>query len=185
MQEKNGDRFEISDEVIKEFRDMFNYTDKPKKELQDLLTKSNEELLEDACQSYDKFLYSVIRIIGSELPYDQKYKEIERLGNQMGREIFDIGTIITKISYSNFDDVYRIQVRYKTHLNIMKAAIEIYLVKAKTGKLPETLPEYLPKDPLCGREFLYEITNEVFSLKSSVDMNTRDNIHFEFKVSGK
>jgi hypothetical protein len=174
----------LSSEELKELKEEIHYTEETKKEIKELLTKSNEELLEHAQRSYDRFLYFVIRIIESELPYDHKYNEIERLDKQRIQDIFDSGNLIDQ--YSNISvRMYEIQVRYQAHFNIMKSAIEIYIVKAKTGKLPEKLPEFLPKDPLSGQDFIYEITSEGFSLKTPVDINTRNSIHSEFKVPKK
>ena len=186
MQERYGGRMDIDDEDIKEFRDMFDYTDERKKEVQELLTKPDEEILEQARRSYDRFLYSFIRIIENEIPYQQRVSNLEKITKQIYNNAFDpLDILYGLFNPSCFLDEYKYWIRHKAYLNIMKSALEIYTVKAKTDKLPEKMPEYLPKDPLCGQDFLYEITSEGFTLKSSVDMNTRDNIHLEFKVTDK
>ncbi|MBN1185467.1 MAG: hypothetical protein JXB49_24490 [Bacteroidales bacterium] len=186
MQERVGGR--IDDEDIKEFRDMFDYTDETKKEVQELLTKPEEEIIEQARRSCDRFLYSFIRIIENEIPYQQRVSKLEEITNQTFNNIYDPLDILDNIflpSLSGFLSEYEYWIRYKAYLNIMKSALEIYLVKAQTGELPKKLPEYLPKDPLCDQNFIYEITSEGFALKSSVDMNTKNNIHLEFKVANK
>ena len=63
------------------------------------------------------------------------------------------------------DVSYFEQVSHQTWVNSIKAAVEICLVAAKTGRLPEKLPDYLPRDPFTGRDFLYEITDEGFTLR--------------------
>ncbi len=184
MQERAGERMDINDEDIKEFRDMFDYTDETKKEVQELLTKSDEEILEQVRRSYDRFLYSFIRIIEDGIPYQQRVSKLEIITNQIFNNVFDPLDILDGIfNPSRFLDEYKYWIRHKAYFNIMKSSIEIYLVKVQTGRLPEKLPEYLPKDPLDGQDFIYEISNEGFTLKSSVDMNTRNNIHLEFKIA--
>lgn len=183
MQERIGGSIDINDEDIKEFRDMFDYTDETKKEVQELLTKPDGEILQQIRRSYDRFLYSFIRIIENEIPYQQRINKLEMITNQIFNNFYDPMDILDSIfNPSRFLDEYKYWIRHKAYFNIMKSSIEIYLVKAQTGKLPEKLPEYLPKDPLNGQDFIYEISNKGFTLKSSVDMNTRNNIYLEFKA---
>lgn len=44
------------------------------------------------------------------------------------------------------------------------AGIEVYLIRTRTGQLPEKLPESVPKDPFTGLDFRYEITEGGFTL---------------------
>ena len=62
-------------------------------------------------------------------------------------------------------DFYRMSVNHRVKMNALKAAIEIHLAKAKTGKLPNVLPNGLPKDPYSCQDFGYEITGEGFALR--------------------
>jgi len=56
------------------------------------------------------------------------------------------------------------QLRHTAWVNNIRAAVGIYLIFAKTGRLPEKLPEHLPKNPFTGEDFIYEITDEGFVL---------------------
>ncbi len=56
------------------------------------------------------------------------------------------------------------QVWHTAHVNNIRVAVGIYLIFAKTGRLPEKLPENLPKDPFTREDFIYEITDEGFVL---------------------
>ncbi len=47
----------------------------------------------------------------------------------------------------------------------VQAAIALYLIKAKTGQLPQTLPADLPKDPHTGKDFEYQATEKGFLLR--------------------
>jgi len=62
------------------------------------------------------------------------------------------------------DGLYESQLWHTAHINNIRAAVDIYLIFAKTGRLPEKLPEHLPKDPFTGEDFIYEITDEGFML---------------------
>jgi len=73
--------------------------------------------------------------------------------------------------------------QHKACVNGTKAAVEVYLVLAKTGKLPDKLPDYLPKDPFTGRDFGYEKTDEGFALRcQDEEFLTRKKKQLEFKV---
>ena len=63
------------------------------------------------------------------------------------------------------------------------AGIDIYLVRAKTGKLPEALPEGLRTDPFTGKDFLYEITKDGFRLTSpDKDIPKQRQYSYEFRI---
>ena len=62
------------------------------------------------------------------------------------------------------DGEFESQLWHTARINNIRAAVDIYLIFAKTGRLPEKLPEHLPKDPFTGEDFIYEITDEGFVL---------------------
>ena len=68
--------------------------------------------------------------------------------------------LIWELEYGPFES----QLWHTAQVNNIRTALGIYLIFAKTGRLPEKLPEYLPKDPFTGEEFIYEITDEGFIL---------------------
>jgi hypothetical protein len=64
------------------------------------------------------------------------------------------------------------------------AAIELYLIKAKTGTLPNELPTDLPQDPFSDNNFVYEKTADGFVLKCQGRDLSRDVVHeYAFKVN--
>ena len=74
-------------------------------------------------------------------------------------------------------------IEHEARVNGTKAAVEIYLVLAKTGDLPEKLPDHLPKDPFTSLDFGYEITDEGFALRChGEDFKERKKSLLEFKV---
>ena len=52
-----------------------------------------------------------------------------------------------------------------SHFNALLAGIEVYLVLARTGKLPDVLPEDLPKDPFSSKDFDYRLTEGGFVIR--------------------
>ena len=81
---------------------------------------------------------------------------------------------------------YDFQVEQEAWINGIKTAVEVYLVLAKTGKLPEKLPDHLPKDPFTGKDFGYEITDEGFALRcAGEEFKKRKKSLLEFRVCSK
>jgi hypothetical protein len=72
--------------------------------------------------------------------------------------------------------------RHTAQVNSTKAGVELYLIMAKTGQLPNELPDYLPKDPYTGRNFLYEITDDGFILGCQSDIFLKGKGRFAFQI---
>ena len=117
----------------------------------------------------------------SEMTDEQRLAEMQKVIYELG-EVYRIekafefpGPLISRL--------FELQVGHMAQINIIKAAVEIYLIVAKTGQLPESLPDYLPKDPTTGRKLVYEITDEGFDLRCQGEEFLRPKIRFiEFKV---
>lgn len=66
---------------------------------------------------------------------------------------------------------------------VLDDVVEVYLVKAETGQLPEALPAYAPKDPSRGQQFAYEITAQGFVLRCQAKDPREDKVwEYEFQV---
>lgn len=128
---------------------------------------TDEELLALVVEPYADFLDYALRVIDNEMSYEEKYTELQRLIDELKEEfgdVLDLKQLIVALS-PQVTEIYSLQVRHTAQLNALKAAIEIYLVTANTGQLPDTLPDYLPKDPFSGHDFEYEITEDGFILR--------------------
>ena len=78
---------------------------------------------------------------------------------------------------------FNVIVHNTARFNTLKAAIEIYIIKAKTGELPKVLPAGLPKDPYSGQNFGYEVTDNGFTFNSKGEEYRKLRKRFlEFKV---
>jgi len=150
---------------------------------QEILSLTDDELLERAKELYKKFLSSVNRVIGSDIPYQQKHLQLKQLEDEFGDDdpIFIIlfGYVPTN-NVARHNDIY---VRTIAEYNAIRAAIEIYLINAETGQLPETFPPHSPEDPFSGQDFEYEFTSQGFVLRCREKEIDADMLwEFEFKI---
>ncbi len=170
-------------ELLESWRRQVKQDTKHPKAKKDILSLTDEQVLLRARQSYDKFLSSVNRIIGSDIPYVEKYAEIQRLSNDPQQQPVSDPVTLLWPSAEPVIASYRIYIRQVAHFNAVKAAIEIYLATAKTGRLPDTLPDGLPKDPYSGQDFEYEKTADGFVLRCRVKAIDDNKVwQYEFKV---
>jgi hypothetical protein len=109
--------------------------------------------------------------------FDNLYKEVENDAKDKPEAVINKSQIAEIIPILTHDT------RGKTHLNAVLAGIDIYLIRAKTGKLPDEMPAGLPKDLFSGKDFIYEKTGAGFTLKCQGKDNVWNVIHqYEFKV---
>lgn len=121
----------------------------------------------------------------SGLPYPQTCMKLGELGQKIIQEAEENpDATLTSISLPALGKIYDIAVRRKTHSNAVRAALEIYITKAKTGKLPDELPAALPGDLFSGKDFKYEKTRDGFVLHcQGKDLGKNKIYEYEFKVS--
>ena len=127
---------------------------------------TDEQFLARAGKGLARFTDSMFRVLDSEMTYEQKLVQMHGLFNEkMKGDNTDpvVKSVITMVE--GIDRGYSSLVEHTAYVNGTKAAVEVYLVLAKTGHLPEKLPEHLPKDPFTGKDFVYEITDEGFALR--------------------
>jgi hypothetical protein len=160
---------------------------------------ADEELIALAKKPYADFLNSAIRTMKSEMTYEEKYEKIKRLTNGLEEQYDGSSTafkqeiLVHPEKMLTFSIViacsetvlksYNLYIRNNCNFNALIAAIDIYLVHAKTGQLPDVLPNGLPKDPYTLKDFKYVITKDGFALYSQgKDFQGRLKRLLEFKV---
>ena len=132
----------------------------------ELALLTDAEILERARRSYERYLASVHRVLGSELPYVEQQAELQSLRTAFWTQLAPWDPIrLFFVATMRTDEVHNIYVRWDANFNALRAAVEIYLYKVETGSLPEMLPAHLPKDPFSGQDFEYEITQAGFILQ--------------------
>ncbi len=129
---------------------------------------------------------SVVAKIQSDfdLPYAEAIQRLEELDKQIKKDGTEKPEVmITKFLLAPASRWRMVETRDKTQLNAVLAGIDIYLIRAKTGKLPDELPAGLPKDLFSGKDFLYEKTDAGFILKCR-GKDLDDIVHqYKFKVA--
>jgi len=152
---------------------------------QDIKMMTDEEFIAIVKKPYIDYMNSIVEVIDSDIPYQQKCGRIENLTANLEAEHGRLG--IPRMSLMTDTDmllrIYEIHIRHAAHLNAMMTAIEIMLICARTGRLPEQLPGYLPVDPFTDRPFGYELTDSGFALIcSDVAFKKLKRLSLEFKV---
>ncbi|MCK4999237.1 MAG: hypothetical protein KAS23_06870, partial [Anaerohalosphaera sp.] len=126
-------------------------------------------------------------------PYQKAYPEIVRLEEKAlndshtkdettGKSTIHYDALSTS-SMSSVKGVYSYSIRSDTHFNALLCAVDVYIIKAKTGKLPDALPANRAKDIFSGEDFVYERTVDGFVLRCRGKDVRKDKVHqWEFKV---
>jgi hypothetical protein len=119
-----------------------------------------------------------------DLPSPQGYAKLKKLDEELTEEFNkNPDSTLTASLFTTWQRIYNLSKRWNTQSNALKSAIEIYIIKAKTGKLPDTLPAGLPGDLFSGKPFLYEKTADGFILRCQGKDLEKDEIYkYEFKV---
>ncbi len=76
------------------------------------------------------------------------------------------------------------ETRGRTEIHALRAAVGIYLARARQGRLPRQLPAGLPRDLFSGKEFAYRLTDGGFSLRCQGRDLGKDTVHeYPFRVA--
>ena len=108
----------------------------------------------------------------------------QKLQNKMTKDAnSDPGAFMALLLAPATDRIFSLKTRFETHNNAIKAAIEIYLIKAESDKLPDELPAGLGGDEFGGGDFIYEQTAEGFVLRcAGKDLTKGETFEYKFKV---
>ena len=142
-----------------------------------------EKHSESAIQYWKDTLASIRR--ATKLPYTAAQEKLEKLKTQAEKDarknpdaLIAAGLVEPQMR------MHSLCVRHQTHLNVTRAAVEVYIVKTDTGSLPEKLPEGLPKDMFSGEDFDYQRTDGGFTLRcKGKEAGAEDLYEFEFKIT--
>lgn len=119
-----------------------------------------------------------------DMPYKEGYAVLKALNEKIGEDVkSDPDVTLTAVLQPAVAKMFSHSIRSKTYNNAIRAAIEVYLVKAKTGALPDELPVGLPKDMFSGEDFEYVKTDGGFILRCQGKELGKDEIHeYKFEV---
>jgi hypothetical protein len=152
------------------------------KEIIEKIRNGDEEYFAQSREYYMDFIASVQAAFV--LPYEDAYRELEKLNKKVIKEAgINPEAFATSIMSPSVAKLCTNEITFKTNFNAVNAAIEIHLLKARTGRLPDELPAGLPKDLFSGKDFEYEKTDDGFILRCRGKDLQRDKIHeYEFKL---
>jgi len=98
--------------------------------------------------------------------YSQAYPVLCALGEKPEKEVEDNpDATLTAFLIPNLTKAYNMDIQFRTFHNAIRAAVELYLIKAQTSRLPEALPAGLPKDLFSDKDFEYVKTADGFILR--------------------
>ena len=119
-----------------------------------------------------------------DLPYPQSHKQLEQLSEKAEKEAADNPAAVLSVAlWPAVARICTLDVRTRNHFNALKSAIDIYIARAKTGRLPDTLPAGLPKDLFSDKDFEYEKTKDGFVLRCrGKDLDNDEIFQYDFKV---
>jgi hypothetical protein len=156
-------------------------SDSNQKKVSEIVETINEKNLEQARRIYSERMNSALVVLSTPMPYDVAEAQLKHISD--GFDPNDPVEASASAFIPAFAKIYSQDTMRKTSLNATIAAVDIFLSRIKTGKLPDKLPAGLPKDLFSDKDFEYEKNDEGFVLRCRGKDLSKDEIHqFEFKV---
>lgn len=149
------------------------------------VSKADEDFFERNRIYCKNYIDEVLLALELQLPYKQAHTKLIELEQELKNDSStNPDATITAVVKPPLARVLSITVRINTFTNAVRAAIEIYVIKAKTGSLPDELPDSLPGDLFSSQPFKYEKTTDGFILRCRGKDPVKNKIHeYAFKVS--
>ncbi|MHC4620173.1 MAG: hypothetical protein ACYTEQ_20700 [Planctomycetota bacterium] len=119
-----------------------------------------------------------------DLPYAEAYSRLEGLADKPGEDFeTNPDATLTAALAPLVCKAHNYAVHRKTYSNAVRAAVEVYIIAARTSQVPDGLPAGLPKDLFSGEDFEYQKKADGFVLRCRGKDLKEDKIHeYEFKV---
>ncbi len=153
-----------------------------KEKILERIRRANQQFFSKNITYWNKYMDSLEAAF--DLPYPQGYAKLKKLDEELSKEFNkNPDATLTILFGGPWQRIFSLLVRFDTHSNALKAAIEIYVIKAKTGTLPDALPDGLPGDLFSDKPFQYEKTTDGFILRCRGKDLVRDEAYeYEFKI---
>lgn len=141
----------------------------------------DEAYLRETRQYYLEFMTQLQAHL--EKPFEQAYVSIQALVKSARQDlIHNAAALGTVLFIADYGKCLAVDTRARTRFNAMRVAIELYLVKERSGQLPDALPPGLPQDCFNARDFTYQKDKAGFSLQwqdPDPKRGVRGDIHFK------
>lgn len=150
----------------------------------EMLEAADEISLEKCREHYSNHMSVLQNILSASMTYTKKFRELVKLDERVKTEAADnTDAALTAFLAPATVKAYNRGVRANALNNATRTAVDVYIIKAKTGELPNGLPPDSPKDPFSGRDFEYEKTKDGFILRCQAEDLEKDEIYqYEFKI---
>jgi hypothetical protein len=154
----------------------------PEDEARERILAADEQFCQRNRDHYNAHMTVILSSLES--PYEQAYAKLKSLDSAFPEEFKqNPDATMTTIFAPATWKIYNLDISRKTFSNALKAALEIYIIAARTGKLPDGLPAGLPGDMFSGEDFEYEKKADGFILRCRGKDLNEDKIHeYEFKT---
>ncbi len=150
----------------------------------EMLEAVDEMSLEKCREHYSNHMSALQNTLSATTTYAKKYRELEKLDKRAESDMADnTYAALTAFLAPDSAIVYTRSVTANAINNATRTAVDVYIIKARAGKLPNGLPADSPKDPFSGKDFEYKVTKNGFILRCQAEDLEKNEIHqYEFKV---
>jgi hypothetical protein len=148
----------------------------------DRILDADEQFFERNRAYWQKHTAAVMGAL--DLPYAEAYSRLKGLADKPSEDFEkNPDATLTAALAPLVCKAHNYEVQRKTYSNAVKAAVELYIIAARTSQLPDALPAGLPKDLFSGEDFEYEMKEDRFVLRCRGKDLKEDKIHeYEFKI---
>jgi len=151
---------------------------------QKALALTDEAILELVSERYEKFYQFVADTLENDMSYGQKVDRYESLITEYMAQMNNPAIVPSLLFYPDGVSTVYNHVACDDRLsNAYEAAVKIYLLGATTSRLPQKLPDHLPKYPITEEDFKYKATDDGFALGHQYRHAGVTYKEFRFKVS--
>jgi len=134
--------------------------------VEELRKAATDQALARAREYYSKYMDSVFVVLNGQMPYAEAYAKLQGLAKQAEQDADkDPAVKLFRAGIPAIPKMYSTQVRHRADFNALQVAVDVYLAKAGTGRLPASLPAAALRDPYTGGAFKYESTATGFVLR--------------------
>ena len=146
------------------------------------IAAADEQFFERNRTYWNQYMADVISAF--DLPYPQAYSMLQWLDEKPSKEFGENpDATLTVACAPPWQRIYVQHVRLEAQSNAIRTAVEVYLTKAATGRLPKSLPAGVASDPYTGKSFQYAKTADGFVLRGQAKNLDKVTFHqYEFKV---
>lgn len=150
------------------------------------IRKGDDTFFERSRDYYLNAMSTVVGTLESGLTYTQICTKLDGLVEQWNQEAKDNpDAIFTALFFPPVKRTYQVMIKRQTHVNALKTAIDLYIVKTRTGQMPDTLPADSPPDLFSDKSFAFAKTAEGFILRCQGKEDPKDDkVHeYQFKAA--